>query len=282
MYKMIAIDLDGTLLNDEKEISKEDILWVRKAYKEKGVIPVIATGRTLTSAKHFADMLGMDVVEYIIAQNGAIIKDITKNEYIRFKLLDNETIEKSINILKLNNLEIHVSTEDYIILDQEKSANEIEIYNKLGDKIKVVKDLVSYNFNDENITIMVGVGTKENLSKATEELKKNIEDILIIPISKFMAKNGEYVYESYYIEFNAGGITKGNGITSLSEYLNIKSEELIVIGDGQNDSSMFELDGFKIAMENGVETLKNKADYITGTNNENGVAKAIKKYIFNL
>jgi len=97
-----------------------------------------------------------------------------------------------------------------------------------------------------------------------------------------MQKNGDEIYEQSYLEFTADGVSKGNGINILKNYLGIKNEEIIIMGDGHNDVSMFEIEGLKITMENGEEVLKHKADYITANNNEHGVAKAIKKYVFNI
>lgn len=281
MYKVIAIDLDGTLLNDEKEISKENIYWINKAYKEKGIIPVITTGRTISSAEHCISIVGKDIMEYVIAQNGAIVKDIIKNKYIKFETFKKETIKKSVKILKKHNLKVSMETDKYVLQDHEKTDGEIALSEKLGNEIKTIEDIENYNFNDDDITTVTGAGDKKNLENASLELEK-LEDILLVPVSKWLAKHNGNVYKGYYLEFMAQGVSKGNGIVTLLNHLEIDSKEVIVIGDGPNDTSMFEIGALSVAMGNGDENLKSKADYITTTNNENGVAKVIQKYIFNI
>jgi len=281
MYKMIAIDLDGTLLNDEKEISKEDIEWVNKAYNEKGVIPVITTGRNVSSIEHFAHELGRDVVKYVISQNGAIIKNMVNDEYISQNMIPDEIVKKVIEIFKRYNISVTLETAMYVISDTKKSEEVMELYDKLGDEIRVIEDLRSYDISNEQISIVTGEGEKGELENIIGELEK-LPEILVVPISRYLAKNGDFVYERYYIEMTAKGVSKGAGITKLANYLGIKNEEVMAIGDGENDIAMFEEGRLKIAMENSSQILKEKADYITVTNNEAGVAKAIKKYIFDI
>jgi len=281
MYKMIAIDLDGTLLNDEKEISEENIFWIRKAYIERGVLPVVTTGRSIPSTVHYANMIGQDMTKYVISQNGAIVKDVINNEYINFIKIENDTVTKAIKILKSNNLSISIESDKYVIFEEEQTEEQMEMHEKLGNRIKVVDDLSEYDTSDDRITMVSGAGEKEDLLNVLAKLEE-FKDILVIPISKYLAINGDNIYEEYYIEFTAAGATKGNGITAVQKQLNIQNEEVIAIGDGGNDISMFEEGRIKVAMGNGAESLKQYADFVTTTNNEHGVAEVIKKYIFNM
>lgn len=91
-------------------------------------------------------------------------------------------------------------------------------------------------------------------------------------------KNRKFIVD--YIDIMKKGANKKNGILTLANYLGIKQEEIIVIGDGTNDIPMFKVAGLRVAMENADECLKQDADYITGNNNKSGVAEAIKKFIF--
>ena len=187
MYKMMAIDLDGTLLNDEKEISDENIKWIRKAYDEKGVMTVITTGRTINSAQIFANIIGQDVIKYVIAQNGAIVKDRINDHYVSFNSINDKDIAEAIKILKKHDLLINLETDNYLITDIEKTKIETELYNLLGDRIKMVEDLSTYDFSNDKINIVSGIGDLENLSNAIVELEK-LESILVVPISTYYAK----------------------------------------------------------------------------------------------
>jgi len=184
---MMAIDLDGTLLNDEKEISDENIKWIRKAYDEKGVMTVITTGRTINSAQIFANIIGQDVIKYVIAQNGAIVKDRINDHYVSFNSINDKDIAEAIKILKKHDLLINLETDNYLITDIEKTKIETELYNLLGDRIKMVEDLSTYDFSNDKINIVSGIGDLENLSNAIVELEK-LESILVVPISTYYAK----------------------------------------------------------------------------------------------
>lgn len=100
-------------------------------------------------------------------------------------------------------------------------------------------------------------------------------------ICSYLYKSDENTFESKYIDIAKNGCSKKNAIHILADKLGIKQEEIIVMGDGGNDISMFECAGLKIAMANAEKYLKEKADFITTSNNDNGVAKAIQKFIFN-
>lgn len=110
---------------------------------------------------------------------------------------------------------------------------------------------------------------------------KEIGGIETPGIGNYSHKTKNYSFESKFIDVMKKGCSKKNAIYFLADKLKIKKEEIIVMGDGSNDLSMFECAGLKIAMENADEKLKEKADFITASNNDDGVAKAIQKFVFN-
>ena len=116
MYKMIILDLDGTLLNDYKEISKENLDLIQRAYNEKGIISVIATGRPLEYANEIFNLYGNCFANYIIACNGAIIKDIKNNDYIYKVTFTND------EVLNLRNMFLEENT-NYMMLYTESKEN---------------------------------------------------------------------------------------------------------------------------------------------------------------
>lgn len=280
MYKMIVIDLDGTLLNDEKEVSKENIDMINKAYLEKGVISVIATGRSYMCAEHIANIAGESFSQYIIASTGSIIKDNKKGIDLNKQCITNESIVEIIEIAKKYNFKYIIDIGSKVIANG-RLVNQ-EKLEKIGQPYEIREDIISYfkNNNISGITITI-IGKEQELIELKEKLSE-MKDLEITDICKSIDVKEDKTKEVVsYIDIISKGVTKQKAIKILANYLNINKDEIIVIGDGGNDIPMFETAGLKIAMANSIEIVKQKADYITSNNNENGVAKAIRKFIFN-
>lgn len=283
MYKMIILDLDGTLLNDAKEVSKENIEMIKKAYNEKGVIAVIATGRPLGYANEICNLFGNCFANYIIASNGAIIKDIEKNEYINKVAFTDEEILSIRDIYIEERADYMIfNTEDLVITEtreQENLENRGLDINKKKTNAENIESVVKSNPDYSKMLCIIG-GNADALEKILEKIKK-LEDVEPSVICNYLYKTQENTFESKYIDIVKKGCSKKNAIIVLADKLGIKQEEIIVMGDGGNDISMFDFAGLKVAMGNAEEYLKEKADFITTSNNDNGVARAIQKFIFN-
>ncbi len=284
MYKMIFLDLDGTLLNDCKEISKENINLIKKAYNEKGIICVFATGRPLEYADEICNSYDSYLANYIIASNGAIIRDNKNNEVIyKASLTNNEILNIRKLFLKENADYMIVYTDKQQILREARNAKALKdsaiIVNKKDSELKNIEDTIKNNPNLSSLLCMIG-GDSLVLENIIYKLKE-IDGVETPGIGNYSHKTKTYSFESKFIDVIKKGCSKKNAINFLANKLRIKKEEIIVIGDGSNDLSMFECAGLKIAMENAEEKLKEKADFITASNNDDGVAKAIQKFVFN-
>lgn len=275
MYKMMFVDLDGTLLNDSKKVSKEDTEAIKKAYTEKGIITVITTGRPEYYVQEIYESNTSIFADYIIACNGAIIKNQKTNDYLKNSSFSNEDIKnlEKIFITKKGN---------YLIMDSAKKSmlQKAECFDVKNIGISNSKnDINQNNIKDDIVSCTIGAELK-----ALEEIRNDILELQTLeptPICNYLYEENGKVFTSKYIDVIKAGCTKKNAIQILAEKFHIKQEEIIVIGDGGNDISMFEMAGLKIAMHNGEDCIKEKADYITISNNESGVAKAIHKFIFN-
>lgn len=284
MYKMICLDLDGTVLNDCKEISKENINLIRKAYNEKGIICVFATGRPLEYVDAICNSYDSFLANYIIANNGAIIRDNKNDEVIYKASITNAQLLDLKNIFLEENADyMIVYTDKQQILREARNAKALKdsaiIVNKKDSELKHIEDTIKNNPHLSSLLCMIGgdMSVLENIISRLQEIKG-----LETPgIGNYSHKTKTYSFESKFIDVMKKGCSKKNAICFLADKLQIKKEEIIVMGDGSNDLSMFECAGLKIAMENGEEKLKEKADFITATNNDNGVAKAIQKFVFN-
>lgn len=284
MYKMICLDLDGTLLNDCKEISQENINLIRRAYNEKGIICVFATGRPLEYVDEICNSYDSYLSNYIIASNGAIIRDNKNDEVIYKASLTNAQILNLKNIFLEENADyMIVYTDKKQVLREASNTKALKdsaiIVNKKDSEIKHIEDAIKNNPNLSSLLCMIG-GDSSILENIISRLNE-IGEIETPGIGNYSHKTENYSFESKFIDVMKKGCSKKNAIYFLADKLKIKKEEIIVMGDGSNDLSMFECAGLKIAMENAEEKLKEKADFITASNNDDGVAKAIQKFIFN-
>ena len=277
MYKMVIIDLDGTLLNDQKEVSKKDAYVINKAYKEKKTICVIGTGRSYMCANYIASIVGEGLSQYIIASTGSEILDVKNERYLNKQCISNKNTIKILEYVKKYNLRCSANISSKVVSNS-RLVNQ-EILDKIGEKYEIIENLLEYftTNNVECISLSV-IGNEENLLKIKKELT-TIEEIETTELCKTidMKENEKEIVT--YIDIITKGATKKNAIKILADYLKIKKDEIIVIGDGGNDLPMFETAGLKVAMSNSLDIVKEKADYVTGSNNESGVAKAIMKFV---
>lgn len=276
-YKMLVTDMDYTLLNKEKKISERNGEAFRKAI-EKGVHMVVATGRIYTSARVYAKLLGVSTP--IIASNGAIIREAVFNnpedtERTIFRdTLDGKTLKEMIRISHKYGLVSHFFTEDTIYAEKlvNLSLRYTEWNKYLGQEdqvqVKIVDDIEKALLK-EKVGILKAVVVDSD-SEKLQGLRKDIYATGLVTVSQSMKDN---------LEVMKKGVTKGNAVRILADMYKIGREEIIAIGDNENDISMIEYAGLGIAMGNAEEMLKSAADYITGDYMADGVAEAIERFI---
>lgn len=270
-YKLICIDMDGTLLNKTGEISEKNLEAIKMA-SENGVNVAVTTGRLFTSANYFADLLGVKTP--VIASNGAYIREKSSDKVIYKSLLGYDNAIKIVEILKNFNLYPHFNTYDSIFT--EKLINSSLFYSKLNEtlpedrriKIHIVEEWQRVLKENESEILKCIVIDKdiEKIKKAKEEINK-IETVEVVSSLK---KN---------FEIMSKGVSKGKAVEMLANYYGINKSEIICMGDNENDLSMIKYAGLGIAMGNAEDFVKESADYITDTNENDGVAKAIEKFV---
>lgn len=292
MYKLIAIDLDGTLLNSYGEISPRNLEAIKKA-KEKGIKVVIASGRVIKSVENIANELDID--KKIICGNGAIIYDREKKEIEYDKFLGKQKTLQIMKICEENSIYYNVYTTRGIM---GKSLNyNLLFYNHENSKkpeskqtkINIVQDMYSYIENSENddyLKINIADNNKIIFDNIIKKLK-NIKDVDVLDVShmakKFIEHGGEMVpIEYYYTEVSSNNVNKWIAIEKLIQQYDIKPEEVIAIGDNVNDIEMIENAGVGVVMGNGAPYIKEKANLVVSNNDEDGVAEAIEKLLLNV
>lgn len=271
-YKLICMDMDGTLLDDYKNISEINKAVIKKAYN-MGAKIVVSTGRIFTSAEYFASLL--DVKAPVISSNGAFIREKDRNKVVFKNVLGYDKCIDILKVLKKYDIYPHYYTADTIFTEKIiYSSHFYTLANKVlpeGKKVNIVivNDWEEI-FNKYKYEILKCVGTDDDLFKVAAAKKE------LINMGCFE------VVSSYYNNFEVmcKGVSKGKAVQTLGEYYNISREEIICIGDSENDLSMIQYAGLGVAMGNADEFIKRQADYITDSNNNNGVAKVIEKFVF--
>ena len=288
MYKLIAIDLDGTMLNSYGMVT-ENTNQVIKNTINKAPEVIIASGRPIDSIKTIAKEIGSE--NYFIAGNGALIYDIKKDEIIYEKFMNKQKVLEIIKICEENSIAYNIYTEKTIIAKGLK-YNVLYYYKENLKKeenkktnITIVEDVYEYIKNLENekfLKITVCDETKSVFNSIIRKLR-TVEDIDVLDVlhmSRKMIKQGteDVPIEYYYTEISLKDVDKWNAIEYLANKMNISKDEIIAIGDNINDKEMIENAKVGIAMGQSTPVITEIADFVTTNNNEDGVAKALEKY----
>lgn len=269
-YKLIVSDMDGTLLGDNHQLTEENKIALSKAL-EKGIKIVPASGRIYDSAKEHFNFL--DINTPLIACNGAIIKETKTNKLIYKNSVPDDVCLKVIDVFEKNNVYYQLYSENTMMCknlsSNDKKKTQERLKNFFNDKVNVhFGDDLKEEVLKHKILKLIAIDDHDmdKLQKVREDLSK-IEDIEMT--------------SSWYnnIEIMHKGANKGEALKALVEYLGINLEEVIAFGDNYNDLPMIKLAGLGVVMGNADEAVKEKADYVTSTNVENGVAEAIYKFL---
>lgn len=266
MYKLLAIDMDGTLLNSNRTISKVNKEAIKKAI-EKGVRVVITSGRGLKGLDNFLNEVHLrGENQYLIANNGGTIYRTSDFECIAYKGLKGRDLVKAHALSKEFGLNMIAYTHEGAIAAEENEFTRFET-EYVGNPVKII------NFNsdvddEDEITKILFSETEELLAKKMLEMPK-----------EFYSEYNVVKTMPIVLEVMNKDCDKGYGVKVLADKLGIKKEEIICIGDQANDIEMITYAGLGIAMGNAIEELKDIAQYITSDNDNDGVAKAIEKFI---
>lgn len=292
MYKLIAIDLDGTLLDSYGQISEKNKNTIKKAINQ-GVEVVLTSGRSIMSVKNLADEINAN--NYIICGNGAMIYDLKKGEIIYGNLLNKNKVLQLIQICDENSIYYSVYTKNTIItknLNYNVLFYHQENANKPDNKqthIQIVQDIYNYILNspEEEYIKLVVCDDNNIIFNSIIKILKGVKGVDVLDVghmSRKLIKSGteEFSIEYFYTEINSQNVDKWTAISHLINRLGIKSEEVMAIGDNVNDKTMLENAGLGVAMENSAPYIKEIADVVTSSNNDDGVAKIIEEKILNI
>ena len=270
--RMIGLDMDGTLLTTEKELTEHTREVLREAI-DRGVVVLPATGRPLAGIPE--EVLKFPGVRYAVASNGARIVDLKESRVLYEDLVPYETGRRVLEICSRYDsmLEIYYDGVGYAEEERLKHLDEyvprLPMARYIASSRRPVADVRAMHEERKAPTDKVQAlfRTTEECKKAWKEVEKEIPDI---EITGALSNN---------IEVNAKGVNKGRGLMILGELLGIHREEIMAVGDGSNDIAMLREAGLGVAMENATEAVKAAADVVTLSNDQEGAAAAIEKYV---
>lgn len=265
-YKLIVLDLDGTLTNSKKEITSRNRETLIRA-QEQGVRLVLASGRPTYGIVPLANELRMNEFGgFILSYNGGEISNWETGEMIYENVLPNDVVPVLYECAKTHQLSILTYDGAEIITENSKDPYVLKeaFLNKMA--VRETNDFLT------DITLPVAkcliVGDADKLIPLESELCIRLQGRINV-----------FRSEPYFLELVPQGIDKALSLEVLLKELGIQREEIIAIGDGFNDLSMIKFAGLGIAMANAQEPVKKAADYITLSNDEDGVAEAIDKFL---
>ncbi|MEJ6348238.1 Cof-type HAD-IIB family hydrolase [Holzapfeliella sp. He02] len=285
MIKLIASDMDGTLLNDKLELSQENARIIKKA-QDKGVEFIVATGRSLTEARPLVEGAGLKAS--YVTLNGAMVFDPDGNVAVEIPL-EKERTQDLMTLLNEHGFYFELVTNKGLVSNSRvgriKNVADLIVSLNPGTDFKTGIELASaraelmdilyvddYNkiLNDDSFKVMKIVVFDENGPDVFKDLRQTLDqkDDLIITSS---SPNN--------VEINHKDAQKGIALARYAEEKNIDIADVMAIGDNYNDESMIRTAGLPVAMENAVPEIKELSKYITDTNKNNGVAKAIEHFI---
>ena len=259
MIKLVATDIDGTILIPEGQFRREVKECISNLDK-RGIKVVLVTGRMNAAAQLIASELGLKTP--VVSYQGGLIKEGEKTLYERY--LTAEQTEKIINWSKKENIHLNLYNDD--ILYSEQDCYEIQRYCNNQHTKYVVKSFSEIKKDKVNKVLAIDYNGAERINKYEKELPSIFPELYIVKSTP------------YFLEFSNKEGSKYCAVKFLQKYWNLKEDEILTIGDQNNDIELLKAGGIKIAMGNATEDLKKTADYITDTVHNDGFVKAIDKF----
>jgi len=264
-YRLIAMDLDDTLLTDELTVTEATRQAMNDAIA-RGVHLTIATGRMFDSAQKIARQVGLNVP--IITYQGSLIKNLLDEEVLYERSIPVDVARELYDYCQANGLHLqsYVNDKLYVARDSEKikayAAQSKIPYTIEEDFLKIIEH--------PKQTKMIIIDEPAKLDALLPELRERLGSRVHLTKSK-----------PNYLEFLHPEGTKGHALRFLAGHYGIPMEETIAMGDAMNDHEMVEAAGLGVAMANAVPALKEIADFVTLSNNEDGVKHVIEKFVLN-
>lgn len=264
MYKLIAIDVDDTLINDDKVVTQATQKALEQAIAQ-GVKVTLATGRMYASAQAIAKQTGLNVP--LITYQGSLVKNLLDGHVLYERAVPADAARKIHEYCAAHGLHLQLYIDDqlYVKEDNDKTKS----YAGLS-KIPYIVEPDFDKLIDKPSTKMLIIDEPDFLDNLADILRDLVGEQVHITKSK-----------PHFLEMTHKEATKGHALQHLADHFGCDISEVIAIGDSWNDREMLEVAGLGVAMGNAVPSLKEIANYVTFSNNEDGVAHVIEKFVLN-
>ena len=277
MIKLIASDLDGTIIDYNHHISKENLKAIDDLQTSSCDF-VICTGKTYALSKDFCKNFH---ASYGIFGNGSQIINLQTGEEIDRKTLSLEEMKICLSICQKYHLHVHAYTENSILTEKllyMDLRNSILFPNQI--KIQLVENLSSYLTKENPPILKLVISSSSSLKKIKEELEQSVH-LNIVSIQKYGNYKDTIIQKEYeYLDISPLSVSKGSALQTLGKYLHLNKEEILSIGDNVNDIDMLQSSGIGVAVQNAYRQLKEVATYTTTRSVEDGgFAEAVYRFI---
>ena len=268
-YKLLVVDVDGTLLNKEGAISAEDKEALARA-KASGIQVSLSTGRVVQSSAKILGQLSLD--GYHMFSDGALVYNPEKGEEVYVEPISQESVRQMIEYARLVGIDFDLYTASHFFAERETWATDIR--RKFFDLEPIIIDFTKIWQKERIIKGTLVVASAEEKAKANDfylHFKNSLN---------FSWTRTPAYPEVDFINVIAPDVSKGKALEALTTFLGISLTEVMAVGDGANDISLLSSAGLAVAMDNASDELKAVADYITLGVDHNGVAAAVDRFLF--
>ena len=265
MIKAVFIDIDETLTNSQREVTEKTKLEIKKCV-ENGVKIILTSGRSRREAMDFQEQIGTS--PYIVSSNGASAYDAENGVEIYNERIDPQMVLQLIKYSRENGYRIKLNYKDLLVMNEAAYPDE-------KDKEVSYEELERVAVEEQVVQCVIISTDFEKMRFFRDYIKNECVGIAVANESKRFKNPDLKPSRNYYCDVASVKVSKGNAVKAVCEYFEIKPEEIVTIGDGENDLSMFELTPNSVAMGNSLPEIKEKANYVTDSNDEDGVAKVL-------
>lgn len=277
MIKLIASDLDGTIIDNKHSIPENNLKAINDL-KRANIPFVVCTGKTYSISKDICKHLN---ASFGIFGNGSQIIDLTTGEEISRRVLTLDEVKSCFSIEQKYKSHVHAYTENGIVttnLEYMDLRNSILFPNKI--KFEIVDSVLDYIQKQNSTVFKLIFSSSTSLSKLKDELQSST-NLTIMHITKKGIYKDKIIDKEYeYLDVSPLNVTKGSALEVLSQYLELKKEDILSVGDNINDIDMLRASGIGAAVNNAYDEVKQVANYVTTNSAENaGFAEAIYKFI---
>lgn len=266
MIKAIFIDIDGTLRNSERNLSSRTINAVKRV-TDKGILVILCSGRP----RKYTEQISRECFasKYIITSSGGMIYDYEENKVLYVNEMNKEALIKLYEIANPEDVRYIMNVGEGRVVNKVKHADQ---------EIQLDEDIKDFVYNNPVVQCTIADSDFDKIKNLIPKIDK-VKNVEIKNRHKSLLDDKFKDDKTVFCDIANINSNKGNAVKKLLEILNIPKEDTIAIGDDNNDLSMFEQVGYRVAVDNAIDIVKEKADEITLSNDKDGVAVYLEKLL---